>query len=403
MQRRTQARVAVDISDVGLRQTFLQALTHFGLAPSQPGDQPAVIVKDSANQEAAPADVPVIQLWQTGRGRKNSGANPFAADATRNWIAAAPGLHPDDISTTIDHLFEHRFIGLAQLVPEPAAVVTAREQQSTAKQQHMDSLRAFLESHGASRHVCESMDLALEELFLNAAYNAPVDAAGMSLNAHKRRSDPVTSERPFLIEYRIDQNYFAMAVRDSYGTLSAERVLECLRRCYAQGGAQFEEKEGGAGLGFYMLLQQATRLVINVKANQFTEVIVLRRLGESRREFMQTTPTLNLCFVTGDNAATTSRRYARVPVQWPAQAEISGARHDTVALDVSPGGAFLALDRVDGLVRDTRLSVNLMPPGRPPLLVQARVRWAGCSNEHRRVGIGVEFEPHLGINAFLGV
>jgi hypothetical protein len=224
------------------------------------------------------------------------------------------------------------------------------------------------------------------------------------VHADKSRSEAVISERPFAIEYRVDAHHIGLSIRDAYGTLTADRILECLRRCYNEGGAEFEEKKGGAGLGFFMMLQQATRLVVNVKAGQFSEVIVLRRLGEGRRQFMESTPTLNLCFVTGEGANVASRRFSRSLVRWPVRVFVGQVERPATILDISARGAFLTIEGgLDGIVPNSEVTVVGNPgPNQPGISTRARVCWVGMSNTHRGPGIGVEFVPPLNTSILSG-
>ncbi len=47
------------------------------------------------------------------------------------------------------------------------------------------------------------------------------------------------------------------------------------------------------------MLQNASRMIINIQSGQHTEVIVMRLIDERRRDFTNGTPTLNLCIGSG--------------------------------------------------------------------------------------------------------
>ena len=74
-------------------------------------------------------------------------------------------------------------------------------------------------------------------------------------------------------------------VRDAYGSLTPEEVIDNLYRCQEFVEHRIEEKRGGAGLGLYMLLLASSRAVFNIEPGAFTEVVVLRRYRESGRSF----------------------------------------------------------------------------------------------------------------------
>src|SRR5262249_40864550 len=65
--------------------------------------------------------------------------------------------------------------------------------------------------------------------------------------------------------------WFGLAVRDSGGTLTRERIVDYLRR----GEAVIEGKPSGAGLGLLCIARSATRMVFNLDPGRSTEVVAL--------------------------------------------------------------------------------------------------------------------------------
>src|SRR5262249_42914592 len=63
---------------------------------------------------------------------------------------------------------------------------------------------------------------------------------------------------------------FALAVRDSFGTLRGETVLKYLDRCL-HSEQQMERKTGGAGLGLYIISNAATQFLLAIHPRVATE------------------------------------------------------------------------------------------------------------------------------------
>jgi hypothetical protein len=387
----------VQVQDETLEKRLVEVLEGIGV-PCRPAfgllERPLAFFLDQP-ETTPPGSAPVVQLWRTGRHRR-SDSNPFEKATAYNWVGVDTEIDASIIKSTVDHLSTGRFIGLADLLGAGAVIESVREHESSKKRYHLERLVAFLQDTEESRHLGDALSLALDELFTNAAYNAPVAADGTRPNAARSRTEAVRSERPFTVRFGKDSNNIAISVRDCYGSLDVERVFSGLRRCFGPQGATFEEKEGGAGLGFFMLLQNATRLVINVKRNQFTEVIVLRRRGLRRADFMKSCPTLNVCLIDGRSAVRTSRRCDRESVSFPVELDHEGKVHGAAVLDISSAGAFV---RPDAALQDVHVGdvLHLSFPRAQggPLVIKASVRWIGQSAEHYQRGFGVQFSKPL--------
>ena len=233
------------------------------------------------------------------------------------------------------------------------------------------------------------MLLLLDALFTNAVYNAPV-AGGLRLNAQRSRSEAVESPKPVSLRWASDKERVVLAVRDEYGSLAPDAVLSSLRRTHGADQPAPEGKQGGAGLGFYFLLQTANRLVINIEPGVFTEIIVARRLQERRREFMNNPPTLNLC---APQSAASARRWERSAVKWAAVYLGDGAPQPGTLLDVCPGGCFIRPETANEPPKvGSQIEITFpSDAGQLPMVMRGLVTWSGYSRQHACHGFGVEF------------
>src|SRR5690606_10108220 len=136
-----------------------------------------------------------------------------------------------------------------ELISPGAEVLATLEHSSARRAYHLGHLQRFLNRPQVPRYVRDHAQQALDELFTNAIYNAPVDAMGMRPFGDKPRTEVVVSPRPVSVRFGLDHNYAAVAVRDFYGSLDADRVLQRLQVCFQPTGAPVEETGGGAGLG----------------------------------------------------------------------------------------------------------------------------------------------------------
>ncbi|RYG65777.1 hypothetical protein EON77_18135 [bacterium] len=94
-----------------------------------------------------------------------------------------------------------------------------------------------------------------------------------------------------------DGRRLGVAVRDPFGSLRADTVLDYLTRCFRRGPDQIDAKEGGAGLGLYFTFEALSHFVINVSPGRATEMIGLLDVSGTFKDFARRGKSFNM-FVT---------------------------------------------------------------------------------------------------------
>ncbi|HVE81538.1 MAG TPA: hypothetical protein VND93_01770 [Myxococcales bacterium] len=125
-----------------------------------------------------------------------------------------------------------------------------------------------------------------DELLMNAIWDAPVDANGKPKYAHLSRTEPVAllpNER-VAVRYGNDANVFAVSVVDQFGRLDSDLAFRYLKKCFAKGEDQIDQKQGGAGLGLYFAFLATNTFVFNVSPQKRTEAIGLIRMNNAPGE-----------------------------------------------------------------------------------------------------------------------
>ena len=291
-------RATLDIDDADLAERTRRALDLVGVRVDTglPRDPSAIIFRKAGH---VPADytieAPLVYVWRDGRAPAADGANnPFEDLMGRHWLGASPDLDLDVLRTTLAFAHARRVPTFAELLGPDAAVETTSENASSQKAAHQDHLIAFCARHGLREVLHAPLVAAFEELFSNAIYDAPVCQEGKHTSLFTHRSTAVTSPRPVAITFGVSATSVGIAIRDAYGSLPVVRVIEGLARGYRAGGAIFETKEGGAGLGLSMLLRGATRMVITIDHGRACEIAFLRQRDERSVKFARSCPTLNV-------------------------------------------------------------------------------------------------------------
>jgi len=147
------------------------------------------------------------------------------------------------------------------------------------------SVAHFAKSFGLRKKYREAIELVLDELLMNALYNAPIDGQGNAVFgdvAPKDRAE-LRLERPAILQVACDGARFVLSVRDSFGSLRRETVLDYLKRASESSG-QIESKTSGAGLGLYLVANNVTEFVANILPGTATEIVAVFDLGAPRQQ-----------------------------------------------------------------------------------------------------------------------
>ncbi len=103
---------------------------------------------------------------------------------------------------------------------------------------------------------------SLEELLTNSIFHAYHDPKGKE-KYYRKESVELLPEEKILIKFHRSPTGFFLSVKDSGQGLSFEKVQNNFKRCYASSDiSQIETKDGGAGLGLYVVFELATHIKI---------------------------------------------------------------------------------------------------------------------------------------------
>ena len=175
-------------------------------------------------------------------------------------MLVADGHAPPQLSAMATRVLAGELFGLEQLVPWGTHVHDARAADYEDKSACIATVSAFAEAMGVRRKYREAIEQCLDELLMNALYDAPVDARGRQLHANipakARRSLPEAHRA--VVRYASDGQRFTVSVRDPFGGLERETVLRYLHKCL-HAERQIDRKAGGAGLGLYLIRARRPR------------------------------------------------------------------------------------------------------------------------------------------------
>ena len=111
----------------------------------------------------------------------------------------------------------------------------------------------------------------INEGLTNALYNAPINLTGEFLHRGQNRRDGVVSEQKMCpaLDIMEDEEKIIISIKDFYGTLTKNVIDQFLTK------GEVVEKAGGAGVGMFLILKNAHKLIINIDPGKMTEFIVV--------------------------------------------------------------------------------------------------------------------------------
>jgi hypothetical protein len=184
---------------------------------------------------------------------------------------AEHGLH-----VTAQKLLTGDIFGIEKYLPPGTPVNYFRLRDFQGRSTALDTVLKYAEEHGIRRQVRAAIGQVCEELLMNALYDAPVDERGNQIFAEvdpHARVDSM-SPRPVSIRYAATPDQFAVAVRDRFGRLAKNTILDYINKCL-HSEQQIDRKTYGAGLGLYLVANAAAGYVVNVAFGMATEVVCM--------------------------------------------------------------------------------------------------------------------------------
>jgi hypothetical protein len=174
--------------------------------------------------------------------------------------------------------------GLAALFEGSAAVRHMEVFKQSQRESALDHIRSFCKSVGLRAQSRATVEMVIDELLMNALYNAPVDDQGKPLLAEVTPAERVSMELrwPVTIELAFDGRRLACSVRDEFGSLTRGSILAAIRRCLDD-GVRPQDKTSGAGLGLFFVANNVSELFFRLWRWRFAEVVTVFDTTESRQ------------------------------------------------------------------------------------------------------------------------
>jgi hypothetical protein len=209
------------------------------------------------------------------------GAEPAVEQQPRGQI------DEDDLVVTSGKMYKGDIFGLEKYLAWGAFVHERLVKSYEEKRDVLLEISDHAKEVGVRRQVIARIESVTDELLMNALYDAPAIRYGVAprISERSRAGLGPIGDEPALLRWACDDRYFAVSVRDNYGELRKDAILDHIARARAmKGSPQTKPNGGGAGLGLYFVITSVTRFIANISPGQLTEVVGLFDIKSTGRE-----------------------------------------------------------------------------------------------------------------------
>jgi hypothetical protein len=208
-------------------------------------------------------------------------------------VMVAEGFDPRRLSAMAARILADDLFGFENLMapgtPIHARVVSDYQEKSRC----MSGVSEFVDEAQVPRKYRAPIEQCIDEMVMNALYDAPIDVQGTPLfsGIPTRARITMRTEQSVVVRYACDGKLFAVSVRDAFGTLERSTVLRYLHKCL-HAEQPIDRKAGGAGLGLYLMVNASTAVSFLVLPGIATEALCLfdleaPKLALERFDFVQ--------------------------------------------------------------------------------------------------------------------
>ncbi|MBF0431522.1 MAG: response regulator [Fibrobacteria bacterium] len=204
-------------------------------------------------------------------------------------------FNQDLLISTIKKIQSKDIFGLDKYFPTPYEKGAIRIQDSSKKGAYIKAILDIASIRGAKKRMLPIIADALDEVIMNAIYDAPMDETGHKYD-QLYRAIPVSLEENevAILSYMIQDDVLAIAMTDPHGSLSKENVYTYFEKCHAKGEDQINQGLGGAGLGLYKMFKSVSTLIINLAKGKRTELILFFDLNKPIGQYLKMEKTFHI-------------------------------------------------------------------------------------------------------------
>ena len=199
----------------------------------------------------------------------------------------APGSAGKYFVQTFRHSLKPRAFGLEGLLGEGTKIQVVKLNSSGLRDEAIQAVADFCKAAKMHKRIASLVSLALDELLMNAIYDAQIDDLGRLVHKKTPRHTVFPLEGPSAVEFHLGYNgqVLGVTVVDNWGSLEKPELLTHLLKSYQGTNYEARASQVSAGLGLGSLCRAGANLYFASESRVRTEVSALFRCSDGYREF----------------------------------------------------------------------------------------------------------------------
>jgi hypothetical protein len=199
------------------------------------------------------------------------------------WVAK-------ETRVTVQKILKNELFGISKYLIGDVPIHSETVRGSADRERLNTQVQHWIDKCGIGKNICRLGSGIVEEMLMNAIYDAPV-AGGRSFYEDLPRTEArqLAEDEYATLSYGADGDILAISIADPFGAFKREKFFSYLQKVLRRhdSDALIDKKKGGAGLGLFKMLYSSHAIICNVEPGKRTEVIALIDLAHSVRDFSQ--------------------------------------------------------------------------------------------------------------------
>lgn len=202
-------------------------------------------------------------------------------DGLNHLISEHQSPDEAELLVTTVKLASGDIFGVEKYLPWGAKIHERNVSNYEDKSAAINEIVAHAKSMGARSAVMARLEQVVDELLMNAMYDAPAAREGHST---VDQMDAIKDGRQenVSLRYGCDGRYLVVSAADNYGELRKNDIFQHVARARSE-RAPKEDRRNGAGLGLFIVLSSVNRFIANIDKGNKTEVVCVFDLMQSGR------------------------------------------------------------------------------------------------------------------------
>ncbi|MBI3535336.1 MAG: hypothetical protein HY072_07610 [Deltaproteobacteria bacterium] len=177
--------------------------------------------------------------------------------------------------------------GLKSFLKEDTKIQTVKFRLSTQKQDAVEAVKNFLIAAKFQTRMATIIATAVDEILMNAMYDAPVDDLGKPTLSTTPRSAKIELQGKHQTEMAIgfDGKFVGISATDLFGSLDKAKLLSFVAKIYTDEEYKVKMATAGAGLGLATVFRSGGSLFFVSESRVKTEVTVFFMKTANFRDF----------------------------------------------------------------------------------------------------------------------